>query len=491
MDGVYQTSRFLESLAMKKLMDVMDVWHRDVSNSGDFRRFEKDLRDAMSGLERTIVAEAMAVMDVDKGEIEVNGALYEKAYRSSQTYCGMAGEFTIERNLYTPMGKKGASICPLDYRAGIIENTWTPSAGELMAYAVAVMTPYEAERLFKKFGGMSPSRSSLERLPKPLSDKWEENRVLCEETLRGREVFPREAVTVAVSLDGVMVPMKDGQRLQKREHARNKGKETRGPAGCQESGCGTVSLYDDEGERLKTTYYGRMPESKKGTLAAQLDNELACVLAMNPAVKIALIADGAKDNWRILREIIDNRMVEGFLTDTRAVFEIADYYHACEHLKTATDLYYGEGSIKSRSCFEELRITLRDEDNGVEQVIQKIAYFRNRCTGKRRKSLSKEVKYFRVRKLQMNYAEFARLNLPIGSGVVEAACKTLVTQRMKRSGMRWTINGGQAVLTLRGILQSNRWDTGWDLISKSYKAEIRTIKQRGHLALIENLGMAA
>jgi hypothetical protein len=472
-------------------MGVINEWHRDISSSSDFQQFEKDLHTAISAVECTIVAEALVAMDVDHREIEVNGIVYEKAYRSPQTYCGLAGEFAIERNLYTPVEKKGCSICPLEFRAGIIEGKWTSAAGELMAYGAAVMTPYEAEALFRKFGGMAPSRSSIERLPKSLSKAGEKNRVVWEEEMRTREVFPQGAVVAGVSLDGVMVPMKNGQREKKREQARKTGKETRGPAGCQEAGCGTVSLYDKEGERLKTAFFGRMPESKKGVLASQLYSELACVLAMNPAMKISFIADGAKDNWRIFNEIESKLMKEGLLINTKRVYRTSDYFHSCEHLKKAVDLYYGEGSAKSRSCFEELRYVLRDEEKGVGKVIQKLSYFRNRSMGRKRKALNKEVKYFRVRAPQMKYAELMKLNLPIGSGVVEAACKTLVTQRMKRSGMRWTIEGGQSILTLRSIVRSNRWDTGWDLIRRSYMAEILAIKRKGNFVLLENLGKVA
>ena len=59
----------------------------------------------------------------------------------------------------------------------------------------------------------------------------------------------------------------------------------------------------------------------------------------------------------------------------------------------------------------------------------------------------------------MDYAEAAQRGLPIGSGVVEAACKTLVTERLKRSGMRWREAGGQAILTLRG------WASEWPFLS--------------------------
>ena len=68
----------------------------------------------------------------------------------------------------------------------------------------------------------------------------------------------------------------------------------------------------------------------------------------------------------------------------------------------------------------------------------------------------------------MRYASFARRHLPIGSGIVEAACKTLVAQRLKRSGMRWRHDGGQAILTLRALEQSDRFDRAWRLLAATY-----------------------
>ena len=72
----------------------------------------------------------------------------------------------------------------------------------------------------------------------------------------------------------------------------------------------------------------------------------------------------------------------------------------------------------------------------------------------------------------MQYAQALKSNYPIGSGVTEAACKTLVTQRMKCAGMRWNINGGQGVLTARSLIQSEQFDKGWDVISKTYIGKI-------------------
>jgi hypothetical protein len=69
---------------------------------------------------------------------------------------------------------------------------------------------------------------------------------------------------------------------------------------------------------------------------------------------------------------------------------------------------------------------------------------------------------------RMRYASFARQHLPIGSGIVEASCKTLVSQRLKRSGMRWRDAGGQAILTLRALEQSNRFDCAWRMLAPTY-----------------------
>jgi hypothetical protein len=72
----------------------------------------------------------------------------------------------------------------------------------------------------------------------------------------------------------------------------------------------------------------------------------------------------------------------------------------------------------------------------------------------------------------MDYARLRAQNLPMGSGVVEATGKTLVTQRMKRSGQRWSIDGGQAILSFRALAQSDRFDAAWQLLSASYRRNI-------------------
>ena len=153
--------------------------------------------------------------------------------------------------------------------------------------------------------------------------------------------------------------------------------------------------------------------------------------------------------------------------------EIVDFYHAAEHLKKAFDLSYGENSSKSKEKFITYRHILKEESDGVEKVIKALAYQHSRHP--RRSKLKTELEYFRNNRDRMKYAEHLSCNLPIGSGVIEATCKTLVTQRMKCSGMRWRHPGGQGILTLRSLIQSGWFDNGWKLLSVTYCAKVTEV----------------
>ncbi|MGH7383436.1 MAG: hypothetical protein ACREKR_14625, partial [Candidatus Methylomirabilales bacterium] len=331
-----------------------------------------------------------------------------------------AGPVRVLRTLYRRGQAEERTLCPLELRAGIVEGRWTPLAARQVAFVVAHLTPQEGEDLFLELGDMRPSKSSLDRLPKQLGACWEGERMRFEAMLRAQETVPSEAVAVAVSLDGVMVPMKDGGRAQKRDEAKAQGKHTCGPAGYSEVGCGTLSFYDAEGNRLSTVRMARMPERHKASLKTMLTQEIETVLSQRPDLRLVKLADGAADNWTYLSAALPPGA------------ELVDFYHACEHLKEAFDAAYGENSSKSKAQFEKYRYILRDEPAGVEKIIRALAHLRD--IHPRKKKLATELAYFRRHRHRMHYAEAQAQNLPIGSGVVEAACKTLATQRMKRSG---------------------------------------------------------
>lgn len=446
----------LQSDSLEELRQFVLAWREQwTTGTPDFEQFEHELHARVMAVERELLAEELARYDITAKEIEVEGVTYRPTLSSTAPYLTTAGEVRVRRSLYCPSGRGHKSVCPLELRAGIIGGYWTPRAARQGAFVMAQVTPGQSEALFEELGGMRPSRSSLDRLPKELSPHWEEHRQAWEAALRTQETVPGEASVLVMSVDGVIVRMKGSQRQAKRAQP---GKHASGPTGHKEAGCGTVVLYDAAGERLQTVRYGRMPERNKKTLQQQLETEVASVVAVRPDLKRVLLSDGAKDNWRLLAEVD-----QACGPPSQPSVEIVDFCHACDHLKEGCDAAWGESTPRSKAEFERLKILLKEADDGADRVIRVLKYHYGRARGHKRKRLKTQLTYFRHQRPRMDYAEYIRNGLPIASGVMEAACKTLVTQRLKQSGMAWTQAGGQPILTLRSLIQSNRWQPAWEL----------------------------
>lgn len=153
-----------------------------------------------------------------------------------------------------------------------------------------------------------------------------------------------------------------------------------------------------------------MPESKKKILKQLLLNHVEHSLAQRPQLKRVQVADGAQDNWAFF----DDSMV--------ANFQVTDFYHACEYLRSGFEAAYKEE--KAQAYYQKYRTILRDEEEGIEKVIRTFRYLHEK--DKTNKTLRITLRYLRNNRHRMNYARAKALHYPIGSGVVEAACKTLV-----------------------------------------------------------------
>jgi hypothetical protein len=416
-------------------------------------------------VERELLAEELLRYDVTAQEIEVEQIAYRRALTSPETYLTTAGPVTIQRTLYRPVEVQAATLCPLEVRVGILAGYWTPRAARQAAFVMAHLPSGDSEALFAELGGMLPSRPSLDRLPKVLAPHWEAQRQDWEAQLRVQEPPAPQAAIVAVSVDGVTLRMK-AQTKQEPRH--QPGKHASGPVGQREAGCGCVVVYDRDGERLQTVRYARMPERRKATLQQELETEVTSLLRLRPNLKRVWLADGAEPNWSLL-SAIDRACGPS----PQPSLCIVDFYHACAHLQEACDANWGESTPASQAAFERLKTILKEAPQGVDRVIRILTYYHRRARGRKQKRLRTQLTYFRNQCHRMQYARYVQEHLPIASGVIEASCKTLVTQRMKLSGMAWSTQGGQAILTLRGLIQSHRWQPAWQLLQSSFCKPIR------------------
>ena len=403
-------------------------------------------------LGQAALSDVLTHYDTKTDVISVGDQTYRRKHKATKTYQTGLGPVEINRHVYAnrKTDGDGLAICPLELQAGIIEGYWTPMAAKNAMWGLAHLTAQEVEDMLLQFGKMNPSRSSLDRLPKALNQHWEPQTIAYHDELIASESIPKNATSVAVSLDGVMVGMKPQQSATEKPPSMK--------TEWKEASCGTISFFDADGERLSTIQYGRMPEHKKATLKTILSKHTEAVLQQRPELKLVHLADGAQDNWTFFDE------------DMPVGFQLADFYHASEHLKAALDAAYPKNAGKSRQKFEHYKIVLRDELGGINKVLRALRHLRNQHKGNA--VIAANVTYFTNNQHRMKYAEAKNNNYPIGSGIVEASCKTLVGQRLKRSGMSWQRNGGQGILTFRSLIKSQRFDKAWKIIAAHYKRNV-------------------
>jgi hypothetical protein len=429
---------------------------------GDFNRFERELAERLREAGREVLKEEMRKADVDAEAVLIEGVTHRRVLRGTETYMTTLGPVTVERTLYKDHTDPGArAVVALEARLGVIGGFWTPEAAKQATWVVSQMTPGLSEELFQRVGTMQPSKSSLDRLPKEIHDRWEDDRLAFEAELRSVTEIPEGTTSIAVSLDGVLASMKDGGAVNTRARAATEGRISKGPAGYREVGCATISFCDEDGEMISAIRLARMPEPNKKTLKASILGELGALLLQRPDLPIVKVADAAEDNWRFLG------------TQIPGGAEVIDFFHAAEHLGQAVAAAYGDGTRETRLRFQELREILLEDCGGVEQVIRSLTYLRTKHP--KRTRIAQVLAYFRKHRGRMRYFENKELGLPIGSGPVEAACKTLVAQRMKQSGMRWGMEGGQGILTVRGWTQSERFDHAWALLAATYQLQVTVL----------------
>jgi hypothetical protein len=348
---------------------------------GEFEAFEGALHERVMGLERELLAAEIASSDVDAEAILIAGKVHRRVLRSPQTYVTAAGDVVVERWLYKDRtDEESHAVSPLEARLGILDF-WTPRAAKQALWVVSQLVPTKAAELFEKVGNMTPSRSSLGRLPRKLSARWEADRERFEVTLREAMVIPEEAVSVAVSLDGVLAPMEETDPVATRTRAAEEPRICKGPVGYKEVGCATLSFCDAKGDLLAAVRFARSPEPKKKELKTSLIAELTAALRARSDLKVVKIADGGGDNWTFL----SHALPEGE--------EALDFFHASEHLHAAVAAADGDSTRETRHRYEALRDTLRDDEAGAPKVIRALDHLRHKFP--QRAIIATELAYFR------------------------------------------------------------------------------------------------
>ena len=382
------------------------------------------------------------------------------------------GKIVISRRLY--QDADGNSFVPLDAAWDMQGQFATIEVREAVLFAMSLMPAHEAHQVFEKCSPFNVAESSFKKIAEHMHDVLEDNIDELQEDIRQEEILPiEETQVVAVSMDGANILLQESgkKKGRKRQRPGERKAATDGefdsPTSYKNAFVGSLSLYGavPEGEkaplRLLSRYHARMPEEKALTLKKQLYSEVESTLSrLPPEVTKVFVSDAASG---IRKEVDTNPLFDDFE-------KIIDFFHTTEHLSNAAEAIFGKDSAEGEEWYEKKRALLLESENGAEQVFRSLMYYQKGWwyPKERRDALNREVTFFRNNKSRMEYKRFRDRGLPIGSGVIEAACKSIVKCRMCRSGMRWTRSGGQTILTLRSLVKSERWNAFWMLYKTKY-----------------------
>jgi hypothetical protein len=388
--------------------------------------------------------------------LERDGRRLRFKLASAKEFVTPCGPLVVTRRLFQE-DHGGPTVAPLDEAWGMVGQFATPEVREVAAFLLGLVTPEEAEQVLEKSLPCPVGRTTLKKLAGQFGEWVEEHESVIVD-VRAAEAIPAPTRVLCASLDGT--------NLRLAEPGPKPGRPVAGDAGELAPTCfknamiGTVSLYGgvppDEvtPTRLQTRCVARMPEESSPTFRRQFEAEVSDTLARcDPDVKRVLVLDAAKSLWSYVES-------QPLFADFD---KIVDFHHAVEHLALASDALFGKGTDAAKTWTARHRHTLLEHDDGARRVIRAMdrAVAQHRLSKAARREVAQQRQFFVNNGDRMMYATFRTRGLPIGSGPVEAAGKTLVKIRLCRSGMRWTRTGGQHILGLRTLIKSDRWNSTW------------------------------
>ena len=247
--------------------------------------------------------------------------------------------------------------------------------------------------------------------------------------------------TLGVGRDGVMIPIVKCDKYK-------------------EASAATASVLDRCGRRIGTVYLGQMPEPGQTTLSQQLTQLLTDVLKswQGPMPRLTYVTDCGSHQTEYFEQVL-SRMCHPCRPGELLPWEwVVDYYHACQYITQLAEAIFGPGR-EAFAWAAKQRKVLKEKPGGCFRVLRSAgALLSIRGLVGSEDAYGTAYNYLRNRTEKMDYSTYRRLRMPIGSGVTEAACKIVFTQRFKQSGMKWKIECGKSILGVRVIALSGIWD---------------------------------
>ena len=410
-------------------------------------------------------------------QVRLEGAVYQRVYRktANRLVGTLFGTITLMRFLYRPIEERLASISPLEIRLGLEQGRATPALADRVGQYSAQCTQQAVLQMLLQDHNVQWSVHLLRKVTGSVAAGMSEHRhaaqvakVLEKLKIADASKGSRRPI-LCVGRDGIFAPTRAAGN----------------PTAYREAAVATVSAYDRRGCRVGTVYLGQMPEEGQGALSSQLTSLIQDVLKQwsGPMPRLVYVTDAGQQQTQYFKRVL-RRMVNPRSPGERLKWEwVLDYYHVCQYVSALAAAMLGAGR-ETQAWAAKMRRWLKHKPRGIHRVLHSAAALRKRrgLVGSA-KDYDKAYGYLTRRIKFLDYCTYRKFHLPIGSGVTEACCKTVITQRLKQSGMSWTIEGGQTIVDLRVIYLSGTWEATRQAYLQSKDVEtIRTQMDMGRHA---------
>ena len=338
-------------------------------------------------------------------------------------------------------------VAPLDRELAIEGTQYSPGVRRMLAVVGGETAFARGRALLAELAGIEVSAKAVERqaeaIGSDLAAQAESDRR--QAALRA---FPPQRgpsiPTLYIEMDGTGIPV---------TAAASAGRQGKGGATARtrevKLGCVfTQTDLDAEGrpvrDALSTTYTGAIEDAE--AFGQRIYHE-AWRRGLHRADRQVVIGDGAAWIWNLSHSYFPNAI------------EIVDIYHSREHLWELGRQLFPLDRQQRRRWVRRRKKQL--DDGRIEHLVRSLRGIQA-DTPELSEKLRIEAAYFEGNADRMRYAEFRRLDLFVGSGVIEAGCRSVIGSRLKRSGMFWTVDGANAIIALRCALLSNRFEAYWE-----------------------------
>ena len=392
---------------------------------GQCHEAEAGLQKALQRVTTAAMTEVLARFDTGGEPLRRDGREYTSKGKSPQTYHCTGGDITIERHLYQS-STGGATWCPLEERARILENT-TPHFAAIISGTYAQRsgrgTVTDLHRTLQR-------EVNLEYVQKLAHSAGKAAHAQERARMYDLACDPKAVHAVIASADATCVAIVKEDYKQ-------------ATAGC-------FCLLGENGERIETIYIAHSPEDAKLSFWERMEREAARLRTMlGPDVPWYGICDGAPDIQEKLETICD--------------VVTLDFYHLSQYVQEVKAAYGADACAQGQWVARTLH-SLKHEERAAEHLLRTLrrTIKRAETSAENAAALARAAGYIERNLERMEYAFMEENHLPIGSGIIEAACKNVIKARCGLSGARWKRGTLLSLLALRSLyLSSNRWEQFW------------------------------